>query len=153
MEPFEREILLEKVEREGRVGDSVPETVDITSHLDEAPPAGYGGADAFALADYVLDAKRGDAGGVDDVVTALRRKRTALVGRLEDDPLTVEEGREIVDSVRGIDRALNALGQPGGPAGLDEEAAQQEKADQQRWMNFLKKVTGAGSGDDRRRHG
>lgn len=155
MEPYEREILLEKIEREGRVGASVPDAIDLAGHVDGPPPDGYGPAERFELRDFVFAAKQGevDAVAADRVVDALRRHRTAQVRRVEEEPMSVEEGRAIVEEVRGIDRALTAIDQPAGRSGIDDEAAQQERADQQRWLNFLKKVTGADDGDDRRRHG
>lgn len=143
MKPYERKQLLERVEREGAtVGATIPERITVQD-------------EPVDLREFVFEIKRRDtvpAGERDRVETAkrnLRRERLERKQRLEEeDGLTREEGEQLVESIVGIDRALNAL-ESLEPTDLEQEATTQEAADQKRWMSFLKQALGRDDGNAR----
>jgi len=132
---FERKQLLERVNREGAtVGADIPERITVQD-------------EEVDLQQFVFEIKRRDtvpAGERERVERAkknLRRERLQRLQRIEDNEVSYEEGERLVESIIGIDRALNALEQLG-PADLEREAQAQEAADRKRWMSFLKKALG-----------
>jgi len=132
---FERKQLLERVNREGAtVGADIPERITVQG-------------EEVDLQQFVFEIKRRDtvpAGERERVERAkknLRRERLQRLQRIEDDEVSYEEGERLVESIIGIDRALNAL-EGLGPADLEREAKAQEAADRKRWMSFLKKALG-----------
>ena len=135
MKEFERKQLLERVNREGAtVGADIPERLTVQG-------------EEVDLQQFVFEIKRRDtvpAGERERVEKAkknLRRERLQRLQRIEDDEVSYETGEQLVESIIGIDRALNALEQLG-PANLEREAQAQEAADRKRWMSFLKKALG-----------
>lgn len=137
MKEYEREALLERAERDSAsVGTRVPETVELDG-------------EEFALSEYVFEARAGDvdADDVKEKKKLLRRRRSALLSEVRDGDLTYDEGERVVERVAGIDRALNILQGTGG--GVEAEARAKEKADEKRWLDFLKKVTGSNEEDSR----
>jgi len=78
----------------------------------------------------------------------LRRERIERVERIENDAVSYAEGRDLVDSIVGIDRALNALDQLGS-VDLEAESQRQTAADRKRWLNFLTKALGRDEGRSR----
>ena len=142
MKPYEREGLIERVEREGAtVGVRIPEAITIQGQ-------------EMRLREFVFETRKKDGIAPDErerverAKRNLRRERLERKGRLEDADITVAEGEELASSIVGIDRALHALNDLG-PADLEREAKAQETADQKRWMSFLKQALGHDSG---RRH-
>jgi len=136
MKEYEREALLERAERDSvSVGVRVPETVKLDG-------------EEFGLAEYVFEARAGEADDLKETKKLLRRKRAALLDEIRDGELTYEEGERVVERVAGIDRALNVL--QGTGEGIEAEARAKEKADAKRWRNFVKKVTGQDSEESRR---
>jgi len=132
---FERKQLLERVNREGAtVGADIPERITVQG-------------EAVDLKQFVFEIKRretvpaGERERVDRAKKNLRRERLQRLQRIEDDEMSYAEGEELVESIIGIDRALNAL-EGLGPADLESEAQAQEAADRKRWMTFLKKALG-----------
>lgn len=135
MKEFERKQLLERVNREGAtVGADIPERITVQG-------------EEVNLQQFVFEIKRretvpaGERERVDRAKKNLRRERLQRRQRIEDDEVSYEEGERLVESIIGIDRALNALEQLG-PANLETEAQAQEAADRKRWMSFLKKALG-----------
>ena len=135
MKEFERKQLLERVNREGAtVGADIPERITVQG-------------ETVDLKQFVFEIKRretvpaGERERVDRAKKNLRRERLQRLQRIEDDEMSYAEGEELVESIIGIDRALNALEQLG-PANLEGEAKAQEAADRKRWMSFLKKALG-----------
>ena len=136
MREYERKQLLERVEREGStLGADIPDEIEVQG-------------EAVELHAFVFEIKRRDRvppGKREEVETAkknLRRERLQRKQRLEDDAdLSFEAGEQLVESIIGIDRALEAL-QSLGPTDLEQEAKAQEAADTKRWMNFLKQALG-----------
>ncbi|MDS0297970.1 DUF5788 family protein [Halogeometricum sp. S1BR25-6] len=142
MKEFERKQLLERVNREGAtVGVDIPDAIDVQGEEVE-------------LRDFVFEIKRrdtipdGERERVEAAKKNLRRERLERLQRIEDNEVSYEEGERLVESIVGIDRALNALEQLR-PADLEQEAQLQEAQDQKRWMNFLKQALGRDSGSGR----
>jgi predicted Zn-dependent peptidase len=132
---FERKQLLERVNREGAtVGADIPERIEVQG-------------EEVDLQQFVFEIKRrdtvpaGERERVDRAKKNLRRERLQRLQRIEDNEVSYAEGERLVESIIGIDRALNALEQLG-PANLEGEAKAQEAADRKRWMSFLKKALG-----------
>jgi len=132
---FERKQLLERVNREGAtVGADIPERITVQG-------------EEVDLQQFVFEIKRrdtvpsGERERVDQAKKNLRRERLQRLQKIEDDEVSYAEGERLVESIIGIDRALNALEQLG-PADLEREAKAKEAADRKRWMSFLKKALG-----------
>jgi len=145
MKEYEREGLLERAEREGvGLGADIPESVKL----------GEGGEHEVEvkLADYVFEARAGEVSrdDIQEKKKLLRRERKSLVRRLEEEDMTYEEGERIVERVAGLERALDILEGVGRDTSVEAEARSKEKADEKRWLDFLKRVTGS-SGDEKRR--
>ena len=137
MKEYEREALLERADRDSvSVGTRVPENLELDG-------------EKFALNEYVFEARAGevDADDLKEKKKLLRRKRVELLDEIRDGELDYEEGKRIVERVAGIDRALNIL--QGTGDGIEAEARAKEKADEKRWLDFLKKVTGSDGEDSR----
>ena len=135
MREFERKQLLERIEREGAtVGASIPEEVEIQG-------------ETVALQEFVFETRKretvppGERERVERAKKNLRRERLQRKQRIEDADISYEEGERLVESVVGIDRALNALEQLG-PTDLEAEVEAKEAADRKRWMNFLRQALG-----------
>jgi len=132
---FERKQLLERVNREGAtVGADIPERITVQG-------------EEVDLQQFVFEIKRretvpaGERERVEQAKKNLRRERLQRLQRIEDDEVSYAEGERLVESIIGIDRALNAL-EGLGPSDLEREAKAQEAADRKRWMSFLKKALG-----------
>jgi hypothetical protein len=132
---YERKQLLERIERDGAtVGADIPDRIDVQG-------------ESVDLREFVVEIKRrdtipsGERERVERAKKNLRRERLQRKQRIENDDISREEGERIAQAVIGIDRALNAL-EGLGPTNLEAEIEAQEKADKQRWMNFLKKALG-----------
>ncbi|MUV58995.1 DUF5788 family protein [Halogeometricum sp. CBA1124] len=143
MKEFERKQLLERVNREGAtIGVDIPDRIDVQGEEVE-------------LRDFVFEIKRrervpnGEKERVDRAKKNLRRERLQRLQRIEENEVSYEEGQRLVESIVGIDRALNALEQLR-PANLEQEAQLQEAQDQKRWMNFLKQALGRDGGASKR---
>jgi hypothetical protein len=140
---FERKQLLERVNREGAtIGVDIPDRIDVQG-------------EAVELRDFVFEIKRrdtvpeGEKERVERAKKNLRRERLQRLQRIEENEVSYEEGQRLVESIVGIDRALNALEQLR-PANLEREAQLQEAQDQKRWMNFLKQALGRDGGASKR---
>ncbi|WP_436934477.1 DUF5788 family protein [Halovenus marina] len=144
MEEFERKRLLERIEREGAtIGAEIPDAIQIQG-------------EEINLQEFVFEIRRRDtipAGERDRVERAkknLRRERLQRKQRIEDEQMTVEEGKRLARSIIGIDRALNEL-QTLDPPDIEQEAQLEETKDRKRWMQFLRKALG--HADDSSGHG
>jgi hypothetical protein len=135
MRSHERKQLLARVEREGAtVGASIPEAIDVQG-------------DRLALREFVFEARSresvpaSDRDRVERAKRNLRRERLQRKQRLEDADIPRAEGERLVESIVGIDRALNALSDLG-TADIEREADANEAADRKRWMSFLQQALG-----------
>ena len=138
MKEYERKQLLERIERDGAtVGVDIPDWIEVQG-------------EAVDLREFVVEIKRretvpsGERERVERAKKNLRRERLQRKQRIEDDDISREEGEQLAQAVIGIDRALNAL-ESLGPTDLEAEMEAQERADTQRWMNFLEKALGSES--------
>jgi hypothetical protein len=132
---FERKQLLERIEREGAtVGADIPDEIEVQG-------------EEIALREFVFEIRRretvppGERDRVDRAKRNLRRERLQRKQRVEEEPLSYEEGKTVVRTIVGIDRALNALEQLG-PVDIESEAEAKEAADRKRWVTFLQKALG-----------
>jgi hypothetical protein len=135
----ERTVLLERVERESAtVGVDIPDEITVQGEPVE-------------LRAFVLEVKGrdtvppGEEDRVEQAKKNLRRERLQRRQRLEREEMSYEEGERLVESIAGIDRALNAL-ENLGRTDLEAEARREEKLDERRWMNFLQQVLGEKDG-------
>ena len=137
MKEYQREALLERADRDSvSVGTRVPEKVELEDG-------------ELALNEYVFEARAGEVDNEDlkQKKKLLRRKRAALLDEIREGDLSYEEGEQVVERVAGIDRALNIL--QGTAGSIEAEARAKEKADEKRWIDFVKKVTGSEGEDSR----
>jgi predicted Zn-dependent peptidase len=132
---YERKQLLERVNREGAtIGASIPDTIEVQG-------------EEVNLREFVFEIKRrdtipsGERERVEQAKRNLRRERRERLDVIEEGAVAFEEGERLVQSIIGIDRALEALQQLR-PADLQAEAQRQEAADRKRWMSFLRKALG-----------
>jgi predicted Zn-dependent peptidase len=132
---YQQKQLLERANREGAtVGADIPERIVVQG-------------EEINLREFVFEIKRRDTippGERDRVERAkknLRRERLQRLQRIERNEVSYGEGERLVESIVGIDRALNALEQLR-PADLEREAQAQKAADQKRWMKFLRQALG-----------
>ncbi len=144
MKEYQRKQLLERINREGAtVGAQIPDEIDIQGEI-------------LDLQTFVFEIKRretippGERDRVEQAKRNLRRERIERVEQIEENRVSYEEGGDIVESVIGIDRALNALNQLR-PVDLDAESQRQEAADKKRWMGFLRKALDRDSAGNRSR--
>jgi hypothetical protein len=135
---FQRKQLLERVNREGAtIGASIPDEIEVQG-------------ETLDLQEFVFEIKRrdtipsGERDRVDQAKRNLRRERIERLEKIEENEVSYEEGERLVESIIGIDRALNALEQLQ-PVDLEQEAKVQEAADKKRWMSFLNKALGRDS--------
>ena len=143
MKEYERKQLLERLDRAGStVGVDIPERVTVQG-------------EPVDLREFVFEIKRresvppGERERVAEAKSNLRRERLQRRQRVEDEEMDYEEAEAVVESILGIDRALNAL-ESLGPTDLEEEARRKEIADRKRWMSFLKQVLGRDDGPEGR---
>lgn len=143
VKPYEREALLDRIDREGAtIGAAIPEEVALE---DGTVP----------LRKRVLELQTGGAetnegaAAADELRFQLRRVRNREQERLETADLDYETGEQITERVIGIDRALEILDDLGSEEDLEARIAAQERADRERWLNFLKQALGQSDEDTR----
>lgn len=139
MKEYEREILLERIGRDGAtVGADIPERIDVQG-------------ESVDLQEFVFEIKRretvppGERERVERAKKNLRRERLERKQLIEDREVDFDEGEEIAGAIIGIDRALNAL-ESLGPTDIETEQQRKEAADTKRWMNFLQQALGRDDG-------
>jgi hypothetical protein len=127
----DRDRLLERIDRDGAtVGASIPETISV------------GEADV-ALRSFVHAARAGDRSpeAVRSMIENLRAERQRRRAKIEAGDLDLERAEALADSIIGIDRALTVL-ESDGETDLEAETRRRRQADQERWRNFVRQVTG-----------
>ncbi|MDR5656817.1 DUF5788 family protein [Halodesulfurarchaeum sp. HSR-GB] len=133
MQDYERERLLERIDREGAtVGASIPDTLEVAG-------------EQIDLAAFVLDARsEGPEPSEEDVqslIRELRAERKRRRAEIEAGEISRDRGERLAESILGIDRALTAL-ESDADTDLEAETRRRERADQKRWRSFLDSVTG-----------
>lgn len=144
VEPYERKQLLERVNRDGStVGVDIPNQLEIRG-------------ETINLRSFILDVKRSDrltdemSERVEETKRKLRRERVERENELETADIDRNRGEELVEEIIGIERALIALERID-PVDLEAEDERRKRADNERWMNFLKQALGHDD-DTKRRH-
>lgn len=114
MNDRERQRLLDATRRQtGTIGEQIPDTVTVQ------------GAEVD-LTEFVFECQRLEAipeserDRIEEMKRKLKRERLARTQRIAEDDISSEEGERLVDSIRGLDRAINAL------EGLDEPSLSEE---------------------------
>jgi len=140
VQEYERKRLLERIEREGAtVGADIPETIEVQG-------------ETVDLREFVFEVKRretvpaGERERVERAKRNLRRERLQRKQRVENGDITPEEGERLVESIVGIDRALNAL-ESLGTTDIEAEERAKETADRKRWVRFLQQALGNDDAD------
>ena len=131
MKRQDRDRLLERIERDGAtVGVSIPKTLSV----DE---------ETVALRSFVHEARAGEhsAETVRTMVEDLRAERQRRRAVIEAGDCSLERGETLADEIVGIDRALTLL-ESDGETDVEAEAERRRQADQKRWRNFVRQVTG-----------
>lgn len=135
MREYQRKLLLERLDREGAtIGKAIPDEITVQGEPVE-------------LREFVFEMNRFDTipaqerDRVDQAKKNLRRERLQRRQQIERGDVSFEQGEELVDSILGIDRALNAL-ESLGPTDVAAEEQAKEAADRKRWMKFLRQVLG-----------
>lgn len=143
MQEYERKQLLAKLDREGAtVGADIPDRITVQG-------------EEIDLREFVFEIKRretipsGERERVDRAKKNLRRERLQRKQRIEEGDIPYDEGERLVESIIGIERALNAL-ESLSPTDIEQEEQRKEMADRKRWMNFLKQALGQEDPNTRR---
>jgi hypothetical protein len=128
-----RELIGEIQRSTGTIGSDLPDELDVQGTT-------------IDVREFVFECKRldaipeGERERIDDVKADLRRERLERKQRLEREDISVAEGEDLVESIHGLDRALNALD------GLDEpdlgEQLRHEKLEDARELLSLMRYQG-----------
>lgn len=139
MRDYDRTVLLERIEREGAtVGARMPEAIEVDGTRQPVRSEVLELTAAGDLSDDEADRAR-------ELAIALRQARKGRLSRLRSADLDRTTGEALAEEIAGIDRALNALTQLDAP-GVAEQAEQRARADQARWMSFLREALGHDEG-------
>ena len=134
MNERERQRLLDSTQRKsGTIGEEIPETVTVRgSEVD--------------LREFVFECKRLEAvpdeerERIEEMERKLKRERLARKQRIADDDITYEEGERLVDVIRGLDRAINALEGLDSPS-LSEELRRKRIRDAEKLLSLVEQAT------------
>ena len=137
MNERERQRLLDSTQRKsGTIGEEIPETVTVQgSEVD--------------LREFVFECKRLKAvpdeerERIEEMERKLKRERLARKQRIADDDITYEEGERLVDVIRGLDRAINALEGLDSPS-LSEELRRKRIRDAEKLLSLVEQATSPG---------
>jgi len=131
MDDRERRQLLEKLRRPaGTVGREIPDELTVQGTT-------------IDVKEFVFECKRLDSvpeserERVEAVKTELRRERLERKQRLEREDVTRQEGERLVESIHGIDRALNALEGLDAPS-IGEDLRQKQLEDARELLSLIR---------------
>lgn len=134
MNERERQRLLDSTQRKsGTVGEQIPETVTVQGTEVE-------------LREFVFECKRlesipdDERERIEEMKTALKRERLARKQRIADDDISYEAGERLVDVIRGLDRAINALEGLDSPS-LSEELRRKQIRDAEKLLSLIDQAT------------
>ncbi|MFC7114274.1 DUF5788 family protein [Natronoarchaeum sp. GCM10025703] len=134
MDESEREQLLKQINRQSAtIGAKTPDTITVNG-------------EELDLQEFMMETRRVE--GVPDEAKelvldtkrALKAERMELVDRLETEEMSYEHGKEIADTIVGIDRALNALNSLRGRR-YGQRSRSVNVNDHKQWLDFLKSVS------------
>ena len=133
MNERQRQRLLQRTRRRsGLVGEDLPEEIDVQGTTVE-------------LNAFVFDCKRLEAvpdderERIEEMKTQLKRERLERRQRIERGDISYEEGERLVESIRGIERALNALEGIDSPS-IGEEIRRKKIADADRLRALIDRL-------------
>lgn len=134
MNERERQRLLDSTQRKsGTIGEEIPETVTVQGR-------------EVDLREFVFECKRLEAvpdeerERIEEMERKLKRERLARKQRIADDDITYEEGERLVDVIRGLDRAINALEGLDSPS-LSEELRRKRIRDAEKLLSLVEQAT------------
>jgi len=134
MNERERQRLLDSTQRKsGTIGQQIPETVTVQGTEVE-------------LREFVFECKRlesipdDERERIEEMKTALKRERLARKQRIADDDISYEAGERLVDVIRGLDRAINALEGLDSPS-LSEELRRKQIRDAEKLLSLIDQAT------------
>jgi hypothetical protein len=137
MNERERQRLLDSTQRKsGTIGEEIPETVTVQGN-------------EVDLREFVFECKRLKAvpdeerERIEEMERKLKRERLARKQRIADDDITYEEGERLVDVIRGLDRAINALEGLDSPS-LSEELRRKRIRDAEKLLSLVEQATSPG---------
>ena len=138
MNERERQRLLDSTQRKsGTIGEEIPETVTVQGN-------------EVDLREFVFECKRLKAvpdeerERIEEMERKLKRERLARKQRIADDDITYGEGERLVDVIRGLDRAINALEGLDSPS-LSEELRRKRIRDAEKLLSLVEQATSPGS--------
>jgi len=133
MNERERKRLLDKARRKsGTIGTELPETVTVQGTEVE-------------LREFVFECKRLDTVSEDErerleeTKRRLKRERLARKQRIAEADISVEAGEELVESIRGLDRAITALEGVDSPA-YSTKLREKRKHDARRLLSLVEQL-------------
>ena len=131
MNERQRRELLARIQRaSGRVGRSMPETVEF-------------GDESIPVREFYFEVAGRDELGeedretVEEILSTLRRKRSALVRRIRNGEVDYATGRSLVPEIRDLDRAINAFESLDGPD-FDEQLRQEKIESARRLLDLMR---------------
>lgn len=134
MDEHERRALLSRVERSSRtIGGSIPDELTVQGRT-------------LPLNEVVFQYKRletvseADRERLEDLKRDLRRERLERKRRIEREDLSAEAAERLVESIHGIDRAVNALENLDGPD-VSEDLEQKEREDARELLALIDRGT------------
>lgn len=133
MDDADRRELLERANRQSAtIGQKLPETITV-------------GDDKLPLEEFLIETRKVE-GIPDDAKVVVREteqeltgERERLIDQLKSAPIDREEGEAIVETIVGIDRALNAL-RSLRRDGFAAEARTATLDDHERWLEFMDSI-------------
>ncbi|QSG01578.1 DUF5788 family protein [Natranaeroarchaeum sulfidigenes] len=135
MDESKRERLLKRINRQSStIGAKTPDTITVNG-------------EELDLQEFLIETRRVEGIPEDakelvlETKRALKAERKELVGRLETEEMSYEEGKELADTIVGIDRALNALDSLRGRR-YGERSRAVNVNDHKQWLDFLESVSG-----------
>ena len=137
MKAYERQALLERVERDSAtIGARIPERLELEG-------------ETIAVRERILTLQRAKTldpaqeSEREELQIALRRRRTELQERLEEDDIDRATGESLADTIIDIDRGRAALRAVGEDTDIEEAMRKQQVADAERWRSFIKELHGS----------
>ncbi|AFO59123.1 MULTISPECIES: DUF5788 family protein [unclassified Natrinema] len=131
MDERQRQQLLDKIKRtSGTLGKSIPEKITIQgTEID---------LNAFIFECNRLDTIPEDKQDrIEEVEKQLKRERLERKHQIAEDDISYEKGKELVESIRGIDRAINALEGLDSPS-ISEEICQEKIENARELMTLIR---------------
>ena len=132
MNERQREELLEQIyQTSGTVGRSIPETIRLE---DESVPL----RKFYFEVSGQEELREEDRESVEEILSYLRRKRLALIQRIQNREVDYETGKTLVPKIRNLDRAINAFESLEDPS-FEEQLRQQKIKSARELVELMRK--------------